>query len=819
MGNDRCRARTRKLYIGRIPITCMQWIAKIVMRFPKTIIAVVIGITLFFGYFIPQVQFNNDAGDFIPPNDPEQLYNEEIEEIFGNDAVAYIGLVTDNVYNPKTLAKIAALTDELKNIEGVVDVTSLASVNNIEGTIDGMEVYPFVDEDSLPETKEDGLRIREQVESWDVLVNNLVSEDGKATSLVVELEANADLSVQKPVVAEIKALIEKYQEPGESYHYSGLTPINVLLGVYMLNDIKHLLPVAFLVVAVILYLSFRSLNGVLLPLINVGIAVIWTIGCMAMLGVELSLPCTSIPVILVAVGSAYAIHVIHDYYDELKRGLVKAAALQRCLEKVGLAVIMAGLTTVAGFGTLLVSAVIPLQDFGIFVAFGTLASLILALTLVPAVLYLENIRVPETSKGSTHIHKHTLVNRFSKNALQALVTLVMRYRVVTAVVAFVLCVIGVWGATKMAVNDNAIEYFHPKTQVRQDDDVLNRYFAGTRMFSAIITGPEVDSMKDPHILHDIAALQQHMQDTFPSIGKTLSLADYVKKMNMAMNENQPEYYRLPDPDDEDSRDLVAQYLLLYSMSGDPEDFDGVVDYEYQQARIVIQAKEGSTTETQKMIDEIYAYTNAHFDPQYTVRIAGSAYSHLIMDRYVVNGFKWSLVVSMIVVWVLTSMIFRSVFGGLLTVMPLSLAVLSNFAVMGFFHVPLEIGTSIVANAAIGIGVDYAIHFLTRLRHEMQTQGLGTTPQEMLQAAIATATTAGQAIMYNAIAVAAGFLVLMFSLFVPLIRLGGLVALVMGTTSLGSIILLPVLASLLKPKFLVNAIPVRRVQVNAVKVGS
>lgn len=796
----------------------MQWIATIVLKFPKIVIAVVVIMTLFFGSFIPQVQFNNDAGEFIPPDDPEERYNEEVEEIFGNDAVAYIGLVTDNIYTPGTLAKVAALTAELADIDGVVDVTSLASVNNIEGTFDGMDVYPFVDEDALPETAEEAQFIREQVERWDVLVNNLVSEDGTATSIVVELEPNAAMDTEKRVVADIAAIIDQYREPGESYHYSGMTPINVFLGEYMLNDIKNLLPVAFLVVAMTLYLSFRNLNGVLLPLLNVGIAVIWTIGLMAMLGVKLSLPCTAIPVILVAVGSAYAIHVIHEYYDDVRGGLPQEAALRQSLAKIGGAVIMAGLTTVAGFGTLLVSEVIPLQDFGLFVAFGTLASLVLALLFVPAVLALERAPVSQASGAATGpAGTPSLVDRISKSLLQGLVAAVMRHRAVTGVAALILCVVGAWGAMKLEVNDNAIGYFHPRTEVRQDNAALNEHFAGTRMVNAIVIGPEMDAMKDPRILRDMAALQDHMQAEFPIIGKSLSLADYVQKMNMAMHENQPEYYRLPDPDDPNSRDLVAQYLLLYSMSGDPEDFESVVDYEYQQARIIFQAQEGSTTETQAMIDEILAYTSANFDPAYKVRIAGTSYTHLIMDRYVVSGFKWSLIVSMIVVWALTSIIFRSVFGGLLAIMPLSLAVLSNFAVMGFFNIPLEIGTSIVANAAIGIGVDYAIHFLTRLRHEMRLRHGDRHPDTMRQAAIATAATAGQAIVFNAIAVAAGFVVLMFSLFVPLIRLGGLVALVMGTTSLGSIVLLPVLASVLKPKFLFS--PARNAPADAVNAAS
>ncbi len=767
------------------------------MGYPKSIIAIIIAMTLFFGYFIPQITFNNDAGDFIPPTDEERIYNEEMQEVFGNDDVIYIALVTDNVYTPKTLAKVATLTTLFEEIEGVTDVTSLSSVNNIEGTEDGMEIYAFVDEDELPETAEEADKVREEIHKWDMLVNNLTSEDGKATSIVVELEPNVTVAEQERVYDEVRAIVAEQKSPGESYHYSGYTSINVLLGEYMLEDIKRLLPFAFLIVAVSLYLSFRSLNGVILPLANVGIAVVWTIGCMSMLGVALSLPCSAIPVILVAVGSAYAIHVIHDYYNELKKGMAKDAAFLSCFDKIGIAVLMAGLTTVVGFGTLATSDVIPMKDFGIFVAFGTFASLVLALTFVPAVLYLEKINTSDTSNAeSPHF-----VDKLSKAFLKNIISGVMRHRTAALIAGILLFLVAAYGTSLVFVDDNGIAYFRADTEVRKDDEVMTQYFGGTHFYSVIITGPEIDSMKEPRILHDMEALQLHLQQTFPFIGKTMSLADYIKKMNMAMNENQQEFYNLPALEDAESRDLVAQYLLLYSMSGDTEDFDSVVDYDYQQARLIILSKDGSTIQTQKVVDEIYAYTAEHFDSDYTIRVTGSAYTPLVMDKHVVEGSKRSIISSLIAVWILTSIIFRSFYGGLLTIIPLSLAVLTNFGIMGFSKVPLEIGTAIVSNAAIGIGVDYAIHFVTRFRHEMTAQKLPYTEAGVFTAAVTTATTSGQAILYNAVAVAAGFLVMAFSLFMPLVRLGVLVAGIMFTTSFGSILFLPVLMSFLKPRFI------------------
>ena len=770
----------------------MKWIGKFVIRFPKLVIALVIGVTLFFAYQIPNIKLNNDSREFIPPQDEDRLYNEAMQEIFGNDDVVYIGFVTDNIYTPKTLAKIATLTTAFEEIDGVDDVTSLATIKNIEGVDGGMEVYPFVDEDELPEAEEQTQKIREQLELWDVLVDNLVSKDGKATSIVVELEPNASMEMQEAVFKEVRNIVDANKEAGESYHYSGYTSINVLLGEYMLKDIRNLLPFAFLVVAITLYLSFKTVRGVALPLLNVALSVIWTVGAMSLLGVKLSLTCTAIPVILVSVGTAYAIHITRDYYDEVNRGLPKDEIFATCFSKIGIAVIMAGLTTVAGFATLYTSAVIPIRDFGVFAAFGTFIALVLAMTFIPAILFLEKLperhETDEEKESSGHL-THTQKYR------QAQVTFAMAHRTWILLAVLVLILLGAWGASRLEVNDNGIAYFRKGTQVRTDDDALMAHFGGTHMFSVIVEGPEPDSMKEPVILRNMEGLQRHIEQKFPAIGKTMSLADYIKKMNMAMNENDPAFYTLPD-----TRELVAQYLLTYESGGDPDDFSDVVDYEYQKGRIILLSKNGDTKHTQQVLDEVYAYAKANFDQAYKVRVTGSAYTPVVMDRYVVSGQISSIISSIITVWILNCIIFRSFVGGTIAIVPLSITVLVNFAAMGFLKVPLEVGTSIVANVAVGIGVDYAIHFLTRFRYEFEALKLPNTHEGFFRAAVETAISSGQAILFNATSVALGFLVMVFSTFVPLIRLGALVATVMFISSSVSMIVLPAILVALRPKF-------------------
>ncbi len=599
------------------------------------------------------------------------------------------------------------------------------------------------------------------------------------------------MEMQEAVFKEVRNIVDANKEAGESYHYSGYTSINVLLGEYMLKDIRNLLPIAFLVVAVSLYLSFKTVRGVALPLLNVALSVIWTIGAMALLGVKLSLTCTAIPVILVSVGTAYAIHITRDYYDEVNRGLPKDEIFAACFSKIGIAVIMAGLTTVAGFATLYASAVIPIRDFGVFAAFGTFIALVLAMVFIPAILFLEKLPERHGAEADTHHGKLTHTQKYR----QAQVTFAINHRTWILAAVIVIIVLGAWGASRLEVNDNGIAYFRKGSQVQNDDAVLLQHFGGTHMFSVVVEGPEPDSMKEPVILRNMEGLQRHIEQKFPAIGKTMSLADYIKKMNMAMNENAPAFYTLPD-----TREMVAQYLLAYESGGDPDDFSDVVDYDYQKARIVLLSKNGNTKHTQQVLEEVYAYAKANFDPAYNVRVTGSAYTPVVMDRYVVSGQISSIISSILTVWILNCIIFRSLIGGTIAIVPLSITVLVNFAAMGFLKVPLEVGTSIVANVAVGIGVDYAIHFLTRFRYEFEALKLSNTHDGFFRASIETAISSGQAILFNATSVALGFLVMIFSTFVPLIRLGALVAAVMFISSSVSMIVLPAILVTLRPKF-------------------
>jgi len=285
-------------------------------------------------------------------------------------------------------------------------------------------------------------------------------------------------------------------------------------------------------------------------------------------------------------------------------------------------------------------------------------------------------------------------------------------------------------------------------------------------------------IKSPDVLNGMLDFQDWAK-TLPEVGYTASVADYVTRINEALHDNDPIERVIPQ-----TRNAVAQEILLYEMSSDPSDFARVVNYNYEQARIVLRMESMSSSELGTLVQQVEAEANDNANGQFEVGITGSSYLFKVLTDLLVNGQILSLLVSLFGVALVVGMIFRSVRFGLLSMIPLGFTITLNFGIMGWLNIPLDTATTMLASIAIGIGVDYTVHFLSKYRRELRA---GRTSHGAVGETIQTT---GRAISYNVMAVAAGFAVLLFSSFGPIATLGALVALSMGISGLAALTLLP-----------------------------
>lgn len=637
-------------------------------------------------------------------------------------------------------------------------------------------------------------RIRQRLHAWSFFQEGIYSRDEKSLLVVVRTTPNLDQPNRERLLDAIKAEVHQLFKDGRYPIYmAGYSVVDQAVARNMRQDITRLLPLVFGVVALFLFLSFRNLAGLLYPMITILLAVGWCMGAMALLDVPLSVVGTAMPILLVAVGSAYGIHLIYSFIHRQAAADHRARAMADTLDSTGRGVIMAGLTTVAGFASLAFNDIVPLRDFGVFTALGVFFALLVSMFLIPALLLRFGVRSPRHRLGRETDKKgqglNGLVRGLSGGSAR-------HPKTVLAVSALVVIASAI-GLTALRVEMNNVSFFKKNTAIRRADTFINNNFAGTVDIRVIFSADEANGILDTRVLDAMASLGTTISQQYPEVGKTLSILDLIRKMNQAFYFNDPAHYRIPTKADlagEQTDAALKAHLASYIDKYQRDDTRAFIDGTKRQASLILQVKTASSQVTRdilRSIDEALEGPLGRILKQKGIEVhtTGIAALYVESERLIVSGQLRSIAVSVAIVLGLVSLIMRSLVYGLLSILPLCMAICVNFGVMGVLDIPLDAATAITACVAIGIGIDYGLHYLNRyrlLREEGQSQR---------EAVVHTAETTGGSICINALAVATGFSVLMLSAFVPLVNLGFLIALTMITSSVGSLTLLPAVLAL------------------------
>ena len=773
-----------------------------VTKYPWLVILVTAAITIYFGMQLPNLVFSNDVDKFLPANDPSRLLMDHIEEDFGNSESIVVGFTVKKgtITTGANLAKVAEITEILGLIDSVTDVSSITNTDYISGVDGGIETGDLVE--FTPETSEEEADIKQRLRSWDLYDGMLYTPDFKSSVMIIETE---EISQDRGALLydEILKTLQPYEEQFD-FHVAGSPILYALMSGNMQSDLRLLIPLVLLVVIITLFLSFKRISGVVLPVTAVTVSMIITLGLMAQLGIELTILATIIPVLLVAVGSAYGIHIITHYYIDMaeagKDGKEvthdeHTAVLNHTLKSVGQGVLLATLTTVAGFGSLATSNIVPVQEFGIFTAIGVAVAFLVAVLLIPALLQVKHSGAVKPASDTKGI-----------DTLLGYLVTITKYKRIVMITAFSLVTFAVLMLSQLRIGDAMIHFFKKDTVLRQAVNWFDDNSNGTTVLNVRFESDEVGGLVEPQFLQTLDSMSLFLKGTFPEVGASLSFADFIKKLNevVMVDEVDPDgnnFYEIPSDyakygldSQEQLRPLISQYLMLFS--GDLEDFvdDG---FEPTITKSIIQLKTDDMQKVMYIVDSLEQWLSHNVPSGYTYELSGSPMMEISVTNLLVSSQTKSIIFSLMAVFIILAFYFRSFVAGTIGMIVLSIPVIFNFGVMALLGIPLDSSTSMIASIAIGIGIDYVIHFLNHYSLEMKK---GLTFEEAAQNTIMAS---GKPILFNALSVAFGFMVLLFSQFVPLIKMGGMIALTMFVSSFVSLTVLPVIMIQLKPKYLLK----------------
>lgn len=718
------------------------------------ILLVLIG-TLFFGNEIRSLKIDADILRSLPDEDPDARLLKKIGKNFGGNNMGVIILETDNIYQTSVLEHIQLLTDTLTNIDGITTVSSLTNIINIKGGDYGIEIGKLVDEYELPESPKDFQLLRNNILNNEMYKGSIVSEDETSTLIIFNLDNKSDVNaIAKNVIRKTAAL-----NLPEKLYYIGSPMLLTYISDLMRDDLTNLLPLAFLIIAFILFLSFRSISGVLLPLLIAIISIVWSLGSMAFLDIKMSMISNNIPIILLAIGSAYTIHVINriNKVSQSKKTDIIATALAFVLTPL----ILAGLTTIIGFVSFIFGAYLNMiVDFGIFTALGTLFASLLSIFFVPAILEALNYKRRKTIKQREHFF---LTNYF----LKPIYAILIKRPKTILTIWMVLIATSIVGMSSIKRSVDIQEYFKKNNPTRLAENIMIEKFGGTKPIFVHFKG----NMQSPKVLKTMIQTSEYMEKS-PDVYTSMSIAKLIAEINLNITNTRG----IPN----NSEQIEQLWFLLEGN----EVLNRFVNEDLTEGIIISKFKSPDNESKKEFAKYMREFIAANSSEDCKIQITGMPFVDITMDQSLINSQIGSILIAILFVIILVGIILRSWISGLHASIPIIATIVLLFGFMGLTGISLNIATVLVASVALGIGIDYSIHIISHFNQSYKkSQDLYASIQESILIS-------GNAIIINVISVSAGFLILVFSEMVPLQYFGLLIALSMVSSCIGALTLLP-----------------------------
>jgi len=749
-----------------------QKITGFAIKRPWMVIGLAVVITAFFAAQFPNIKIDTDPENMLPKDEPARVFDHETKDNFAlSDFIAVGVVVEDGAFTADHLNRVYRITEEIAEIEGVVEEDMLApsTVDDIKQGAGGSIVIETLMGEEI-ETDEEARYMFGRIMDNPILRGKLASEDGEAIALFVPIESK-DMSHR--IAGEISAITDKYGGD-EQYHIAGLPVAEDSFGSEMFSQMVFSAPAAMLIIFLLMFLFFRNMKILIAPMVVAMMAVIWSMGLLILTGNTVHIMSSMIPIFLIPIAVLNSIHMISEFHDRYQKYKHKDTTIRHTVNELFVPMLFTSLTTVTGFISLALTPIPPVQVFGLFVAFGIATAWFLSLTLNPAIAMLISTKTLRNFGKSDDSHGplSRLMGSFRDFSAKRSKTIIATAGVVVVVSAI--------GLSLIVVNDNPVKWFKKSHPIRQADIVMNNHLAGTYMNYLVFEGNDNDAMKDPATLKYIESLQRELERE-SIVGSTTGLPDVVKKVRYELLGGDPEQGYIPTEQDE-----VGQLLFIFEMSGgDPDDLFKFVTSDYMSANLWVQLKAGDNIAVTNVVERANRFMENNPPPAgVDVKWAGLPYINIVWQEKMVTGMRSSLLGSFAVVFVMMVFLFRSVRWGIISILPLSITIMAIYGFIGFIGKPYDMPVAVLSSLTLGLSIDFAIHFIQRLRTiHRRTGDFKESFHEIFEGA-------GRAISRNVLVIAVGFVPMMFSSLVPYITVGSFFLAIMFVSGLVTMLLLP-----------------------------
>ncbi len=825
----------------------------VIARYPLRFMVAVFIIVLLIASNLPKITVDTSTEGFLHETSQSRLDYDAFRNQFGRDEKVVVAIKTDGVFQLETLAKIKQLHDELaQNVPHLFDISSIINARNTIGEGDSLLVDDLLSQ--WPTTQQEADEIKALAMANPMLENILLSQDGQFTVIVLESNTYSNLDAQKEreplddaarledelsgfdddsfsdlndelsgsesesgfedeattsgktvekrpfitdkenteMVNAVSEIVQKYQADDFTLYVAGSPSVTAFLKEAMMSDMQKFVLMILVATAIVLALLFRRASGVILPLLTVGLAVISTMGLMALNGTPIKVMTQVLPSFLLAVGVGASIHVLAIFYKEFDQTGDKAGAIRHTLSHSGLAIIMTSLTTAAGMASFIPSEVAPVADLGLFAAAGVMIALLFTLVLLPALLMFFNVKQRAVDNEQEH---HDALDKF----LKQIAHFSQNHAKKIVIFSITFMVIAIGFASKITYSHNPLLWLPEGHETRVATEVIDHELRGSISIELIVDTGIEKGVYDVSLLQAVERITTELntidtEDYF--VGKAVSVVDVIKEIHKALNQNRPEFYALPtDPD------LISQEILLFENSGS-DDLEDFVDTPFSMARITVKVPWIDAFKYHDLLQQVAVLLEKELgqDSQLTpeikqhIKVTTTGMIPLLAETSAaaISSSGVSYLIAFVIIALMLIALLSSVTLGLLSMIPNLLPIFFVLAVMVLFQFPLDLFTMLIGVIVMGIAVDDIVHFMHNFRR-YHLQGMSTR-----QAVEKTLTSTGRAMIMTTVVLFIGFMLYLFSSMTNLFLFGLLTALAFVMALLAVFLLAPALMALVYP---------------------
>lgn len=732
----------------------------------------------------PEIPFDNSTERYFVAGDPALIEYDNLIELFGDNEYLIVGFEAApgaaDIFTADTLRDIGRVSDFLEYHEYISQLRSISTFQYIHADGDDLSTDYLIDDiEELIESPAAIERVKTILNDEPLALDTLITRDFRHTRIAARVEYRGDTSETKiQLVQDLYRFVEEENIASDDYilHLSGYPLVQERFETVSAEDTGFLIPIMVVVMLVILFASFRSVVATVIPWLIIACGILLVLEIQAYLGIpHTTIDSGALVPTLIIIGIGITVHVLLEFFYFMRAGNSGIDSARSTILNIWQPAFFTAITTSAGFYALSITKIMPIKEFALLGAIGPIILFLFALSVLPAALsYMKSI-----PNDTANILDAGVISSITGGVPDF--TLKNKYKLL--VLGLIVLVFSLWNIPNIKIDTNYVTLFKEQSPTRLDIIYFDDVYRGMMNLDIILDSGEVDGIKEPAFLTQLKEIESWLVER-DTLGPVNSLVDYLQEINQSLNGDDPDYFRLPD-----SKEMTAQFLLLYDSSGANEDLSDIKDFDNRFARLVVPVVNMPASAMKEELDSIEAYLRENYSQLQPV-ITGTMALYTVQDIYISEGMAQSFIIALSVITVFFIFLFKSFKYGILSIIPSVLPIILAGSFAGWLGIYLDQSAVIIFAMTMGLAVDDAIHVMSRY---LLAKNSGSNTKQSIQRAMDES---GRAVIFSSMVLVFGFSVLCFGSFTTVIYVGLFGSIIMSLALLGDMIFLPAILHLI-----------------------